>query len=160
VIGLVVAYSENGTIGRDGGLPWHLPTDMKRFREITMGHAVVMGRTTYASIPEKFRPLPGRRNIVLSRDPAYAAPGAEVFHDLESALAAAGPEALVIGGAQTYREALPLAGVVHATVVAGDVDGDATFPDLEDADDWVSVWESDPHEENGHRFTFRTYERI
>src|SRR4051794_24452108 len=110
MVALVVAYARNGVIGRDGDLPWHLPTDMQHFRELTTGGTVVMGRKTYVSIPERFRPLPGRRNLVLSRDPAFAAPGAEVFGGLDAALEAAGEDCFVIGGGTTYAEALPRAG--------------------------------------------------
>ena len=88
MIACVVAHSRNRVIGRDGDLPWHLPADLRRFRELTSGHAVVMGRRTYESLPDRFRPLPNRRNLVLSRDPSFRAEGAEVFADLASALAA------------------------------------------------------------------------
>ena len=103
---LVVAYSANRVIGRDGGLPWHLPTDMRHFRELTTGHTVLMGRRTYDSIPERFRPLPGRRNLVLSRDPGYNAAGAEVFTSLDAALDACDHDCFVIGGGATYAETL------------------------------------------------------
>ena len=98
MIALVVALSSNRVIGRDGALPWRLPTDLRRFRELTTGHAVVMGRRTYESLPERFRPLPDRRNIVLSTRASYAAPGAEVFGDLEAALEACEHDCFVIGG--------------------------------------------------------------
>jgi dihydrofolate reductase len=157
-VSIVVAYAAgNRAIGRDGGLPWHLPSDMKHFRELTTGGTVVMGRRTWESIPEKFRPLPDRRNIVLShRHPALA--GAEVFGDLPAALAAAGAGCFVIGGGTTYAEALPLASRVYATEVAGDVDGDTFFPALPDAD-WACVSAGAPVAENDHEFTIRVYER-
>jgi dihydrofolate reductase len=156
VIACVVAHSSNRVIGRDGDLPWHLPADMKRFRELTSGHAVVMGRKTYESLPERFRPLPNRRNLVLSRDPAYAAPGAEVFPDLASALAACAGDCFVIGGGATYEQALSVADRVYATEIDAHVDGDAFFPELAG---WRAIEASGPEIENGHTFTFRTYER-
>jgi dihydrofolate reductase len=158
VIAVVVAYARNRTIGRDGGLPWHLPSDMQHFRELTTGGTVVMGRKTYASIPEKFRPLPGRRNMVLSRDAAFGALGAEVFSSLPAALDACGWECFVIGGGATYAEALPHAGRVYATEVAADVEGDTFFPVLADGD-WACVSSGEPIAENGHEFRVRVYER-
>jgi dihydrofolate reductase len=157
-VSIVVAHAANGVIGRDGDLPWRLPGDMKRFRELTTGGCVVMGRRTYESLPERFRPLPERRNIVLSSDPSYAPPGAEVFGDLESALAACPDGCFVIGGGVTYEQALPLADRVYATRVHAEVDGDTFFPELPPGE-WRCVWESDPVEENDHAYTFRLYER-
>jgi dihydrofolate reductase len=156
VIACVVAHARNRVIGRDGDLPWHLPTDMRRFRELTSGGTVVMGRKTYESLPDRFRPLPNRRNLVLSRDPSYTAPGAEVFPDLASALAAAGDDAFVIGGGATYAEALALADRVYATEIDADVEGDTLFPELAG---WRAVEASEAAEENGHAFRFVTYER-
>jgi dihydrofolate reductase len=158
VIALVVAYAVgNRVIGRDGGLPWSLPSDMKHFRELTTGGTVVMGRKTYESIPERFRPLPRRRNIVLSHS-RPALPGAEVFASLPDALAAAGDSCFVIGGGATYAEALPLAGRLYATEVEGTIDGDTFFPPLDDAS-WSCVSTAPPVSENGHTFTIRVYER-
>jgi dihydrofolate reductase len=158
VISIVVAHAANGVIGRDGGLPWRLPTDLRHFRELTTGHAVVMGRATFESIPPRFRPLPERRNIVLSSKPGYAAKGAEVFGSLESALAACPGGCFVIGGEVTYRQALPLAERVYATHVEADVEGDAFFPGLPESD-WRCVEQSERVVENDYGFTFRTYER-
>jgi dihydrofolate reductase len=159
MVEMVVAYSANRVIGRDGGLPWHLPTDMRHFRELTTGHTVLMGRRTFASIPERFRPLPDRRNLVLSRDPAYAAPGAEVFASLDAALDACGHDCFVIGGGATYAEALALADRVHATELEAVMEGDARFPPLDPAE-WRVAHTGERVEENGHAFTIRTYERI
>ena len=156
MIACVVAHSKNRVIGRDGDLPWHLPTDMRRFRELTTGHAVVMGRKTYESLPDRFRPLPNRRNLVLSRDPGYVAPGAEVFEDLASALAACKGDCFVIGGGATYEQALAVADRVYATEIDADVDGDTFFPELPG---WREVESSEPEAENGHTFSFITYER-
>jgi dihydrofolate reductase len=156
VIACVVAHSSNRVIGRDGDLPWHLAADLRRFRELTSGHAVVMGRKTYESLPDRFRPLPNRRNLVLSRDPGYAAPGAEVFPDLASALAACEGDCFVIGGGATYEHALAVADRVYATEIDAEVDGDTYFPELAG---WREVEASEPEAENGHTFSFRTYER-
>ena len=118
---LIVAVAENGVIGSNGAIPWRLKSDMARFKELTSGKPVVMGRKTYASIPDRFRPLPGRRNMVLSRDAAFVASGAEVFPSLPTALDACGRDCFVIGGGATYAEALPHAGWVHATEIDDEV---------------------------------------
>jgi dihydrofolate reductase len=159
VVSIVVAHSSNGVIGRDNELPWHLPADMRRFRELTTGRAVVMGRKTFESLPEAFRPLPNRRNVVLTRSAGYDAEGAEVFGSLEDALAACGHDCFVIGGEVTYRQALPLAERVYATRIDAEYDGDARFPELPDAE-WRCVEASEPITENDNRYTFRTYERV
>ncbi len=158
MISIVVAHSANRVIGREGELPWRLPSDLKRFRDLTTGHAVVMGRTTYESLPARVRPLPGRRNIVLSTNPSYGPAGAEVFGDLHAALDACGRDCFVIGGGITYAEALPLTDRVYATHVDCEVDGDAYFPELP-AHDWHCVERGEPVAENDHTFTFAVYER-
>jgi dihydrofolate reductase len=157
-VALVVAYARNGVIGRDGGLPWHLPSDLRHFRELTTGGTVVMGRKTYESIPERFRPLPDRRNIVLSRDDAFRADGVEVQSSLVAALDACGRDCFVIGGGATYAEALPLATRVYATEVDADVKGDTFFPVLAD-DVWVCASTGEPVVENDFTFQVKTYER-
>lgn len=129
-IAIIVAVSRNGVIGRDGGLPWRLPGDLRRFRALTLGKTVVMGRRTHESIG---RPLPGRRNIVLTRGAPDLPPGVEAAADLRSALDRAretcgGGEVFVIGGAEVYREALAVADVIHMTLVDADVEGTAGFP--------------------------------
>jgi dihydrofolate reductase len=126
-ITLIVARARNGVIGLRGGLPWRLPEDLAFFRRTTMGHPIVMGRRTWESIG---RPLPGRRNIVVSRQPRFEAPGAEVAASLDAALArcAGSPEVFVIGGAQLYREALPRAQRLIVTEIDADFDGDTHFP--------------------------------
>jgi dihydrofolate reductase len=159
VIAIVVAHARNGVIGRDGGLPWHLPADLKHFRELTTGGTVVMGRRTYESLPDRFRPLPNRRNIVLSTDPSYVARGAEVCTSLQSALDSCDHDCFVIGGEHTYLQALPLSDRVYATQLDAEHAGDARFPALPDAE-WECVDTSEPQIENDHSFTFRTYERV
>jgi dihydrofolate reductase len=157
MISLVVAYGENRVIGVGGALPWHLPHDMKFFRELTVDGTVIMGRRTWESIPAKFRPLPGRRNLVLSRDWDYDAPGAEVFVTVEAALDAAEDHAFVIGGAEVYSEALRFADRVYATEVEAAPHGDAFFPEL--GEGWTMI-ESRPRETGDeYPFAVRIYER-
>jgi dihydrofolate reductase len=158
VIAIVVAHSANRVIGREGELPWRLPADMRRFRELTSGHTVLMGRRTYESLPDAFRPLPGRRNLVLSSDPAYRAGGAEVFGSLPEALAACEGDCFVIGGEVTYRDALPLCERLYATEIDAEFEGDAYFPDVDPAQ-WQLVEEGERRVENDLGYAFRTYER-
>ncbi len=158
MVAIVVAHSANRVIGRDGDLPWHLPTDLKRFRELTSGSAVVMGRKTYESLPDAYRPLPNRRNIVLSADPRYEAEGAEVAPSLEVALEACDGECFVIGGGATYEQALAHTDLVYATEVEAAVEGDTLFPPLAQ-DEWRCVERGEPLRENGYTFSFKRYER-
>lgn len=125
-LSLIWAMAENGVIGRDGDLPWHLPRDLAHFKRTTRGHAVLMGRRTWESLPF---PLPERRNLVVSRQPGFTADGAEVFPSVEAAIAAIGDEsrAFVIGGAEIYRQTLPLADECWVTTVHATVDGDTRF---------------------------------
>lgn len=126
---LIVARARNGTIGKDNGMPWHLPADLAHFKRTTLGRPVIMGRRTWESIG---RALPGRRNIVVSRTPGFLAPGAEVVASLADAwrAVAGAEEAFVIGGAQLYEEALATADRIYLTDIAGDVAGDTHFPPL------------------------------
>lgn len=130
-LSLIVAVARNGVIGRDGALPWHLPEDLKHFKRLTTGHAIVMGRRTFVSIG---RALPNRRNLVVSRTLDDVPEGVEVFPSLERALAAARTtdgEPFVIGGAALYAEALPLATTLHVTEIDRDVQGDVCFPPID-----------------------------
>lgn len=128
-IALIAAVARNGVIGRDNGLIWHLRSDLKRFKALTMGKPMLMGRRTFDSIG---RPLPGRRSLVLTRDRSRVIPGAETVHDWEAALAAAGTEELmVVGGAEIYTLALPFADRLHLTEVAASPEGDVRFPDFD-----------------------------
>jgi len=140
-LALVVAMSDNRVIGKDGKLPWRLPEDMKWFREITMGKPCIMGRKTWESLPK--RPLPGRTNIVVTRDAAYGAEGAIVAASLDEAIDAAAREApgeiAIIGGAQIYVEALARTDRIYLTRVHETVEGDAFFPALDDAQWHMSV---------------------
>ena len=134
---LVAAVARNGVIGREGGLAWNIPEDMAHFKAVTAGGTVIMGRSTWESIPQRFRPLPGRRNIVLSRQPGFKAQGAEVAATVEAGLAMATkspadpPSAstvFILGGAQVYAAALPLAHRLEITEIQQDFAGDAHFP--------------------------------
>ena len=125
---LVVAVARNGVIGRDNGLAWHLSSDLKRFKALTMGTTLLMGRRTWDSIG---RPLPGRRTLVLTRDPTFSVEGAETVHSWEAALAAAGDRLMVVGGAEVYALALPQADVIHLTEVEAEPPGDVRFPSFD-----------------------------
>jgi dihydrofolate reductase len=128
-VGLVWAEAADGVIGADGGIPWHVPEDLAHFREVTMGEPVVMGRRTWDSLPERFRPLPGRRNIVVTRSPEWEAAGAERAGSLGAALETAGAGRVwVIGGGELFREALPFADVLEVTEVDIAVPGDTFAP--------------------------------
>jgi dihydrofolate reductase len=159
----VVAVARNGVIGRGNELPWRLPADLQHFKRTTMGHAVLMGRRTWDSIG---RPLPGRENVVLTRDRAFAPAGARVVHSVEEALAAvpATGALMVIGGAQLYAELLPRADVLHLTEVHADVEGDVRFPGWDVPgwrDEWRETWreEHPADERHAHSFAFARLER-
>lgn len=159
MITLIVAVADNGVIGRDNGLPWHLPEDLKRFKRLTLGKPIVMGRRTFESIG---KPLPGRTNIVVTRDPHYRREGIVVVHDVEAAQRAAGdaPEIMVIGGAELFRSLLPRAGRIHLTRVHGDVEGDVMWPALDDRE-WQVVEREEfaADERHAYSMTFEVIER-
>lgn len=159
-ISLIVARSRNGIIGKEGKLPWHLPEDLKFFKQTTMGRPVIMGRHTWESIG---RPLPGRQNIVLTRDAAYKAEGATVVSSFDEALKHFGPDDIVfiIGGADLYRRALPLVDTAWVTEIEADVEGDASFDPL-NKDEWMLVW-SENHPKTGDQplgYKFQRFERV
>jgi dihydrofolate reductase len=155
VIGVEWAQSANGVIGRDGNLPWHLPEDMKHFRSLTAGATVLMGRRTWESLPPRFRPLPGRRNLVLSRT-LQSGPeeGFETFPDLRQALAAVSGDVWVMGGAAVYRAALPFADRIVVTEIRELFDGDTYAPDVGRPPDSVGPWEESS---TGLRYRFLTW---
>lgn len=142
-------------IGKDGRLPWHLPDDMKWFKDVTMGKPVIMGRKTYESIPDRFRPLSGRHNIVVTRNRAYRAEGATVGHSVEEALAAAGDveEVMVAGGASLYQALLPRADRLYLTLVQGSFEGDVYFPEF-DVTAWNETWRRDHEADDRHPYPF------
>ncbi|WP_310467295.1 dihydrofolate reductase [Sphingomonas sp.] len=157
-ITIVVARAQNGVIGREGKLPWHLPADLKRFKALTMGSVMVMGRRTFASLPGL---LPGRRHIVLTRDPAWRADRVEVARDADHALNLAGDAPVsVIGGAEVFALFLPRATRIELTEVLADVAGDTAMPDPRGGGDWRETWsEEHPAADGRPGYRFVTLER-
>jgi dihydrofolate reductase len=160
MIAIIVAMAENGVIGSDNRLPWHLPDDLKRFKALSLGKPIVMGRRTFESIG---KPLPGRANIVVSRQPGLAIAGAVVASSLDAALAAAGeaPEIVIIGGAEIFRQALPRTDTIHLTRVHARVAGDVVFPEL-DPGQWreTAVEHHAADARHQYAFTFVTLQRV
>jgi dihydrofolate reductase len=158
-LSLIAAVARNGVIGSENRLPWRLPADLKRFRMLTMGHPIIMGRKTFASLG---RPLPGRDNIVLTRDPAYRAAGCHVVHSLEEAISVceAAEQAFVIGGADLYALALPLVSTLYMTELDIDGEGDTRFPDF-DRSQFVEAHREHhtTDESNPFDYDFVVYER-
>ena len=155
-ITIVVARAENGAIGREGKLPWHIPADLRRFKALTMGSAMLMGRTTFESLPGL---LPARRHIVLTRDRSWNAEGSEVAHSVEEAIALAGGERIsVIGGADLFRLFLPLADRVELTEVLADIPGDTFIDDPRRSGEWRETFREN-HLEGELPFRFVTLER-
>ena len=153
-----VARATNGVIGRDGTLPWHIPADLKRFKVLTMGKPMIMGRKTFESLPGL---LPGRRHIVITRSRDWRAEGAEVAGSFEEALALAGdaPSVAVIGGAEIYALALPAADIFEITEVHTDTEGDTVMPPPDPAD-WIETYREDFPAEAGHpAYSFVTLKR-
>ncbi|WP_374388832.1 dihydrofolate reductase [Sandaracinobacter sp.] len=160
---LVVAAADNGVIGKDGAMPWHLPADLRRFKRITTGKPVIMGRKTFESIG---KPLPGRHNIVLTRDPRWRAPGATLAPNLAEAIAAAGldpraraDELMVIGGAEIYALARPIATRIELTRIHVSPDGDTWFPDPDPADWREAAREDHAADGDAPAHSFLTYVR-
>jgi len=158
-VGLIFARADNGVIGKAGALPWHLPEDLARFRRVTQGHPVIMGRRTWESIPARFRPLPGRRNIVLTRSCDWQAEGAQTARDLPDALVlcAGAPLAWIIGGAQIYALAEPRASIAEVTEIHASFDGDAHAPAL--GAGWHETDRQLHTAASGLRYSFVRYER-
>ncbi len=158
-ISLIWAQARNGVIGRDNSIPWHIPEDLTFFKDATMGKPVVMGRLTWDSLPPKFRPLPGRRNIVVTRDTEWSAEGAHAASGLDEAFRLAGEgDVVVIGGGRIYAQALPRATRLLVTEVDLDVDGDAVAPEI--GPEWTATdtgeWQSSA---KGIRFRWIRYSR-
>jgi dihydrofolate reductase len=155
-ITIVVARARNGVIGRGGKLPWHISADLKRFKALTLGSVMVMGRKTFESLPGL---LPGRRHVVLTRDARWSAPGAEIVHDVDEALRLAHGERIsVIGGADIFALFLPLADRIELTEVEGDIEGDTMLSDPRRSGDWHATFSED-HAEEDPPFRFVTLER-
>jgi len=161
IVSILAAAAENGVIGRENRLPWHLRTDLVRFRKLTMGHHVFMGRKTFDSIGKK--PLTGRPTIVITRQSSYLAPGAMLAQSIEEAIAlcAGDSEVFNLGGADIFAQSMPEADRIYLTRVHAMIDGDARFPFI-DPRQWLLVC-SEAHpadEKNDYPFTFEDYERI
>lgn len=159
---LIAAMSENRVIGRGNALPWHLPDDLKRFKALTMGHPVIMGRKTFDSIG---KPLPGRRTIVITRNPKFQAPGAAVAASLDRAIELArgadgDDEVFIAGGGEIFAQAMARADRIHLTLVHASIDGDAFFPEI-NAQRWKLVEDQrrEADDRHAHSFSFRMYER-
>ncbi|BAW10070.1 dihydrofolate reductase [Nocardia seriolae] len=158
-IGLIWAQTPKGIIGRDNTIPWRVPEDMAHFKDVTLGHPVVMGRKTWDSLPARFRPLAGRRNIVVTRQADWSADGAERAGSLTEALELVGDFSVwIMGGGEIYRAAMPLATELVVTEVDADVDGDTFAPDIDPA------WRADENawleSTSGLRYRFRRYRRV
>ena len=158
-VSAIVAAADNNAIGKGNQLLWHLPNDLRFFKKTTSGHTVIMGRKTYESVG---KPLPNRRNVVITRQEGYTLAGAEVVHSLDEALAgcAGEEEVFIVGGAEIYRQALPLTNRVYLTQVHAQLEGDAYFPEL-DKNEWkLETAEShNPDERHAYGYTFKVYER-
>jgi dihydrofolate reductase len=159
-LSIIVAMARNRVIGARGLIPWHLPGELERFKRITMGHHVVMGRKTWEAIG---RPLPGRTSVIITRQSGYRAPGAMVVHSLDEAIAACrgDDEIFVIGGAEVYAQALPRAGRLYLTVVEADVEGDTRMPEL-DAGSWCETATQSFAADERHAYPYRCsiHERV
>lgn len=158
-ISIIVAYAANRVIGREGKMPWHLPEDLKRFKQLTMGHHIVMGRKTWESIG---RLLPGRRHVIVSRQARYAVPGATVVGSLDAAIAACGDdsEIFIIGGGEIYVQALPVAERIYATEIEGEYEGDTLFPEIAGTDWHVVAQEIREGGAGEPRFRFIILEKL
>jgi dihydrofolate reductase len=156
-LGIIYARSRNGVIGKDGVMPWHLPEDLAHFKRTTLGAPVIMGRKTWDSVPPKFRPLPGRRNIVITRDAGWQAAGAERVGSLDEAIArvADADRAWITGGAEIFRLALPRAGFAVVTEIDADWEGDTFAPHL--GDNWRETARERHVAANGLAYSFVTY---
>ena len=158
-INMIIARSANGVIGKNGALPWHLPEDLAHFKRLTLGGPVIMGRKTWDSLPARFRPLPGRTNIVITRQPGWNDAGALPAASLAAALELCGDadEAWIIGGAQIFAEAAPLAHRIEVTEIAQDFDGDVFAPPL--SEEWRETARQAHVSGNGLPFSFVTFEK-
>ncbi len=157
IISLIAALSTNRVIGKNNDLPWTLPDDMKYFMQTTKGHCVILGRKNYDSIPEKYRPLPNRTNIVVTRQKTFSAPGCLIVNSFEEAIAKAKEaneaEAFVIGGAEIYKQALPNADRLYLTEIKAAIEGDVHFPEIK-VDDWKETSRIQHQIDAKHIFAF------
>ncbi|REE02071.1 dihydrofolate reductase [Marinoscillum furvescens] len=156
-ISMIAAMGINRTIGKDNDIPWHLPDDFKYFKDTTEGHHVIMGRKNFESLPPRFKPLPNRPNIVITRNDSYDAPGAEVVNSLEEALEIAKkngePEAFIIGGGEIYKLGLDVAEIIYLTEIDATFNGDTIFPEF-DKRQWQEVSRKHHPADDRHQFAF------
>ena len=161
-ISFIAALADNNVIGRDNRLPWHMPADLKRFKALTLGHHVIMGRKTFDEIK---KPLPGRINVVVTRSVDFSPEGVAVARSIEEALAKAeasgDPEIFVIGGAEIFAQLMHRADRMHLTRVHAEPEGDTFFPEFDDVNEWqlVDAEHLEADEKNPHPYSFLTYER-
>jgi len=156
-ISIIAAVTQNRVIGKDNDLPWRLPDDMKYFMNTTSGHHVIMGRKNYESLPDKFKPLPKRTNIVVTRQPDFKAPGCTIVNSIESGIEIARKnnetEVFVIGGAQIYEQALPTADFLYLTEIKAEIEGDTYFPKV-DTKNWTEISRKHHKADERHFFAF------
>ncbi|HEV8515638.1 MAG TPA: dihydrofolate reductase [Cyclobacteriaceae bacterium] len=154
---MIAALARNGVIGKANDLPWHLPDDMKFFMQTTKGHHVIMGRKNYESLPEKFRPLPNRTSIVVTRQHDYKAPGCIVVHQLEDGVKMAAkngePELFIIGGSEIYKLAMPIADKLYLTEIDAEIEGDTFFPSYK-KESWREISRQHHSSDDRHQFSF------
>jgi len=155
---LIVAVDRNWALGKDGDQLVYLKEDLKRFRSLTLGKCVILGRNTLLALPGG-KPLPGRESIVLSRDPGFAAEGAKICHSVDEVLAAAPEDGVVIGGAQVYRALLPFCDTAYITKIDDEFPADCWLPDLDKLPEWRAVERSEPMEEDGIHYCYVTWKR-
>ena len=157
IISMIAAMGENRVIGKDNDIPWHLPDDFNYFKTKTQNHFVIMGRRNWESLPDKFKPLPNRTNIVITSQGSYAAEGAQITHSLEDALSLAessgDEECFIIGGGEIYRMALPKAVKIYLTEIHGSFEGDVTFPELP-SNDWKETSRVHHPADDRHLYSF------
>lgn len=157
MIKIIVATSRNRVIGNDNTLIWHLPADLKNFKRLTTGSAIIMGRKTYESIG---KPLPYRRNIIITRDKNYKVDNCEIVNSLEEALLICFENCFIIGGGEIYKQVLPIADEIYLTLIDEDFEGDTYFPEIKE-EEWFEVSKEyfEPDEKNKHKYSFIKYER-
>jgi dihydrofolate reductase len=164
-ISMIAAMSKNRVIGRDNDLPWHLPDDFKFFKETTRGHHVLMGRKNFESLPHKFRPLPDRVNMILTRNEVLKIPGTLIFNSISEAIEHASGnnerELFIIGGGEIYQMALPFADKIYLTEIDAEIEGDTFFPDFEAAE-WKETSRNHHNKDDRHNYSFDfvVYERV
>lgn len=157
MIRIIAAMSKNNVIGRDNKLIWSLPDDLKRFKELTMGHYIIMGRKTYESIG---KPLPGRKNIVISRNPNLKIKGVEIFSDILKAIEYTNNNCFILGGSEIYKQTIDLADFLYLTIINANLNGDSYFPQIDSS--WILVYDLENNKDDKHMYSynFKNYSRL